>query len=572
MMSSDFGGGGNNRSRRPPAPPPADDFGGGGEGGESSEAVGGVLLPGSGGPPPRPSAPPAETLALWARVGADIDDSHRGTGSKLGCFTALCIFFSYQRPNLMSKYRLFSFSSTVPTVAELADVFLSLDAALKYFEASAEARTFAGSYTGTIVTIMVDLMRPRIMGAHSRSCVNESLYRAVGIVASDLEAQLENPNSGMGELTVPINILSDIFDKERPYYQDFAHRSPYAEVIRGVLAMFRSKNGLTLLNRLIMEKAGTGSFPAQTTTNWMLLVLLWASTLQRSQQQLLLSADEQAENERDVIALARSTMRYMSNLNEEEMESMDHTTLKQLRKAAQTIHDRQRHQPWNCTIDFYAFWRCMVLKLISPQSTSKLQELGWEEMDELLLASAEHMPIPKRYEVTGAGCSYVNGVYRLAYDPTFDRRLVYVRAIPATVHPGGGKKLTLFECITRSEQKWWFISEADEEQPGTDMDIDYYHCKPDAHGEDTKLPPANKKWFTSPCPNSVGIDPPPQVHPHIGSGVICYGGQENDVVNNQLAAWAIENGILDQVLSRSTASIKFNLIKLLAGRLAHIPP
>ena len=29
----------------------------------------------------------------------------------------------------------------------------------------------------------------------------------------------------------------------------------------------------------------------------------------------------------------------------------------------------------------------------------------------------------------------------------------------------------------RSHQKWWYISEADEEEPGSNRDIDYYHRK-----------------------------------------------------------------------------------------------
>jgi ubiquitin carboxyl-terminal hydrolase 9/24 len=38
----------------------------------------------------------------------------------------------------------------------------------------------------------------------------------------------------------------------------------------------------------------------------------------------------------------------------------------------------------------------------------------------------------------------------------------------------------------RSQQKWWFLSEADEEQLGTDRDIDYYQYK---SKEDEELQP-----------------------------------------------------------------------------------
>jgi hypothetical protein len=36
---------------------------------------------------------------------------------------------------------------------------------------------------------------------------------------------------------------------------------------------------------------------------------------------------------------------------------------------------------------------------------------------------------------------------------------------------------TLFRGTTRSQQKWWFLSEANEDQTGTDRDIDYYQHK-----------------------------------------------------------------------------------------------
>jgi ubiquitin carboxyl-terminal hydrolase 9/24 len=39
----------------------------------------------------------------------------------------------------------------------------------------------------------------------------------------------------------------------------------------------------------------------------------------------------------------------------------------------------------------------------------------------------------------------------------------------------------------RSQQKWWFLSEADKDQPGTDRDIDYYQHKSKEHEETEPL-------------------------------------------------------------------------------------
>jgi len=104
-----------------------------------------------------------------------------------------------------------------------------------------------------------------------------------------------------------------------------------------------------------------------------------------------------------------------------------------------------------------------------------------------------HQPPPRAYIVSGAGTGWVNGRYE--FDP---RRVLengyvnpngdvqYVHQVPMDVdNPEqqqqgggvGGKTLTLFRCTMRSQQKWWFLSEADADQPGTDKDIDYYQHK-----------------------------------------------------------------------------------------------
>ncbi len=108
----------------------------------------------------------------------------------------------------------------------------------------------------------------------------------------------------------------------------------------------------------------------------------------------------------------------------------------------------------------------------------------------------------------------------------------------------------------RSGQKWWFLSEADEEQPGTDRDIDYYQHKSKAHEEQE---PPSDNWIT--C--RTGIDPPPILR---GEGLMVPPGEEYNTMEHQLARWATENGIVELVLgdslhreivARSTQLIKF---------------
>ena len=195
-------------------------------------------------------------------------------------------------------------------------------------------------------------------------------------------------------------------------------------------------------------------------------------------------------------------------------------------------------------------------------------------LEEIIEASIQRRPPPKSYVVKGAGLDFING--RFDFDP---KRLgedgwlksgcepIYVRKIPessssnsgGTTTPendGAGKTLTLFRCTMRSQQKWWFISEADEDQPGTDKDIDYYNNK--SKQSEEHLPSATG-WLT--CKS--GVDPPPTLR---AVGLLVPPGEEENTLECVLAKWAIENGVIELVLgdsihreivARSTALIRF---------------
>jgi len=86
--------------------------------------------------------------------------------------------------------------------------------------------------------------------------------------------------------------------------------------------------------------------------------------------------------------------------------------------------------------------------------------------------------------VKGAGVSFVNGVYEWVNERAGASD--YRRVCEDT-----GRVLTLFRCQMKSRVKWWFISEADKDQPGTDKDIDYYQQR----ANDEPEPPATG-WVT----------------------------------------------------------------------------
>ena len=114
------------------------------------------------------------------------------------------------------------------------------------------------------------------------------------------------------------------------------------------------------------------------------------------------------------------------------------------------------------------------------------------------------------FVVSGAGLSWANGTYTGNTSPLGDAPKYHLRVtefLPREV------TLTLFRCQMRSNQKWWFISEADQDQPGTDKDIDYYQHK--STEVDESLPP-RKGWCTSKGPDREKRNPPPTLTPKYG--------------------------------------------------------
>ena len=117
---------------------------------------------------------------------------------------------------------------------------------------------------------------------------------------------------------------------------------------------------------------------------------------------------------------------------------------------------------------------------------------------------AQTSQLPLAYRVSGAGTEFVNGLYELDKDCIYDDNdeIQYHYTVPDNLR-GAGKKLTLFRCIVRSQHKWWFISEADAAQPGSDKDIDYYQFKSMTASQEEI--PNLSGWVTV----KEGTDPPP---------------------------------------------------------------
>lgn len=435
----------------------------------------------------------------------------------------------------------------------------SLQSTNQYLETSDVARDFMDRYMMNIIGILVE-QEPAKTGNMERSCVEESLDIAASIIAKDLRIQISD--GGSGECTV-LDVLACMFNKKKKYYKGSkstwnAHSTGMPEVRMRLITKFRLEGGFSFLAEYLSRGVGSPNFPSLEMLHHILLALEEAmpGPIDPDRKAARDSVDQ------DAIAVSKAVMEYINNCSEEQLKKMNHENLNLIRDDIHSIFDcmmiRQRKE----TNAFYEFWRALTLKLITSQSLP-LKIFGWDQANFLIETAAIHRPPARKFHASGAGRTFTNGEYTFAGKLTPDGYFVphtevnYVRKIPETEKDGGGKTLTLFRCTMRSQQKWWFLSEADEDQPGTDRDIDYYQHKSKEH-EEREPPPDN--WIT--C-KSAGVDPAPTLR---GEGLVVPPGEEFNTLEHQLARWATENGIVELVLgdslhreivARSTRLIKF---------------
>ena len=150
---------------------------------------------------------------------------------------------------------------------------------------------------GPIISILVE-QQPSKIGTFERSCVQDSLFLAVQIVALDLQIQLERAagagqNEGSGNnggeqnegnddnndnssdnnsnnKSVLLSTLQLAFDKKKQFYKgskgqwNVNHMHGLPEVRIKTIAKFKSSQGFVLLNKYIRLKASTSKSKSAT--------------------------------------------------------------------------------------------------------------------------------------------------------------------------------------------------------------------------------------------------------------------------------------------------------------------
>jgi len=419
----------------------------------------------------------------------------------------------------------------------------SLSEGLKYLLTAAEARTFVESYTRSVVTILLEQI-PQKIGAMEKKCVQDSLLQGLLICLEDLKCK-RDPAAGDSAV---LEVLSLLFNKKMQFYKGSKHNwnnnmNGLPEVRIRLIEKFRSARGFYHLGAYLDSRIAKEGFPPSSIIKLFLDAARDAVPMDNFEDHI----EVKTAYEDDIISTTQAVMKNMEHKSEDELKKISHDDLNTLRWALQNIYQNLIGSRRKETCKFYQFCRDFALKLITSQSLP-LKLYGWETVTELVELSQDLAPPPRGYIATGAGTQFVNGnfVYsaKVGEDgfvhPKTDH--AYKLIIPPSITNEKSKTLTLFKCTMRSQQKWWFISEADENQPGTDKDIDYYQQKSKKNEENV---PPSTGWMT--CRNS-GTDPPPYLDP---KGIMVPSGEEYNTLEHQMAQWAIENKVVELVLGDS---------------------
>lgn len=202
--------------------------------------------------------------------------------------------------------------------------------------------------------------------------------------------------------------------------------------------------------------------------------------------------------------LLHITMALLLALPDEQMKKESTEQLLILNRSIGSLFSNLSHRgspPKNMDV-FFTFWFNNTIKFMNSSSLV-FKLAAWEQLNEIIQEAKALRPIANSYLVEGAGTEFVNGEYVLSSRNGDD--YIYKKPPSAPNQP----LLTLFKCTMRSKEKWWFISQADLDKPGTDKDIDYYLHKSNAE-EDRE--PAVRGWTNNTQGiNLIGIYPPPSV-------------------------------------------------------------
>ncbi|KAG7389558.1 Ubiquitin carboxyl-terminal hydrolase 34 [Phytophthora pseudosyringae] len=397
-----------------------------------------------------------------------------------------------------------------------------------------ESQAFLDDSFQKIVSIMLDQHASKI-GSFEKSCVTQCLSLAVPLVIAQMKA---------GKYFQALPVVTMIFSKKRTFYKDlrtsamigsYWNKVPGSPEVRAqCIEAFCEMKGFHLLLstlELLMQNHHEGDELEAAMDSEEIRILLQALLEFRT------SVPENICTNISVLIMTYFTKISDSVLKKESSDAVG---------AVIGIIRRLVDAGIVSSEAINALWLDITERYV--QSTSlPLRLFGLEQINQIVNCARASRAYPPRYFVRNAGTASVNGVYTLKANAT---SATYVFRQQET-----GQVFTLFCCTMKSGLKWWFISEADKMQPGSDQDIDYYQHQSQY---EEYLPPTHN-WI----PTGKGEGPAPEL---IAESVQENGDEDHSRLDYILSAWVVEKKILEEIfgdrihreiVSRSALLVKF---------------
>ncbi|KAH7484181.1 putative ubiquitin carboxyl-terminal hydrolase FAF-X [Phytophthora ramorum] len=397
-----------------------------------------------------------------------------------------------------------------------------------------ESQAFLDDAFAKIVSIMLDQHASKI-GSFEKSCVTQCLSLAVPLVIAQLKA---------GKYFQALPVLTMLLSKKKTFYKDlrtsamigsYWNKVPGSPEVRAqCIEAFCELKGFHLLLstlELLMQNHREGDDLEAAMDSEDIRILLQALLEFRT------SVPESICTQISVLIMTYFTKISDSVLKKESSDAVG---------AVIAIIRRLVDAGIVSSEAINALWLDITERYVESTSLP-LRLFGLEQINQIVNCARASRAFPPQYLVRNAGTAAVNGVYHLKANST---SATYVFRQQET-----GQVFTLFCCTMKSGLKWWFISEADKMQPGSDQDIDYYQHQSQY---EEYLPPTHN-WI----PTGKGEAPAPEL---IAESVHENGDEDLTRLDYILSTWVVEKKILEEIfgdrihreiVSRSALLVKF---------------
>lgn len=406
------------------------------------------------------------------------------------------------------------------------------------------------------------------IGSFEKSCVTQCLAVAIPLIVAQLKA-------GKFYQTLPVLVM--VFNKKKTFYKDlrtsamigsYWNKVPGAPEVRAqCIAAFCELQGFSLLLSTLehmmttITTSPTGRSPSDAEAPAAGAPVPTASPPSGANVVVVDDLDVVMESE-DLRILLQALLEFRASVADTVCTKVCVLIMTYFTKVADSVLKKEASDAVGAVLAIIRrlvdagavaaaainhLWLELTQRYVESTSLP-LRLFGLEQINLIVSSARAARAFPPRYLVRNAGTPVVNGVYVLKPDAT-SATYVYQRE-------GSDQVFTLFCCTMKSGSKWWFISEADKMQPGSDQDIDYYQHQSQY---EEYLPPTHS-WV----PTGKGVAPAPELIPE---SVHETGDDVDETrLDHILCAWVARQKVVEEVfgdrihreiVSRSALLIKF---------------